>query len=306
MCLTPVYIKNVGYVPCRKCIECRIQYSEEWAKRCILEAQKHSKNCFITLTYNEANLPVGKTLRKRDFQLFMKRLRKRLSADAIKIRYFACGEYGSKFDRPHYHAIIFGWFPSDAYFFKFDNKHNMLYRSKLLESCWTLGFSSVGVLTEESAKYCAKYMQGDLPKCDNREKPFTLSSRRPGIALDVIPATVYRTGDLYLNGKRFNAPRSFMKKVKEEFPEYYELIKYKKLNLSERLASDYDLHNSGYAEVDESIRQLWLELCHNDVENNNLKVEVRKKKYLNIFGNSLDKRYRPAVSLKCRKDNKHK
>ena len=42
-------------------------------------------------------------LKKSDFQKFIKRLRK-----DYDIKYFACGEYGDKTLRPHFHAILFG------------------------------------------------------------------------------------------------------------------------------------------------------------------------------------------------------
>lgn len=285
-------------VPCRKCIECRVQYSDEWAKRVMLEAKKYDKNCFITLTYNEDNLPDKASLKKRDFQLFMKRLRKQLERFAIKIRFFACGEYGSKGKRPHYHAIIFNWFPDDAYYFMNDNKGQELYRSKLLEKCWTYGFSSIGKLTIDSAKYCAKYMQADLQLANGREKPFTLCSRKPGIALDVIPSTVYKTGDIYFNGKKYTAPRSFLKKVKEQFPEYYEILKYKKYSTADKLFEDFNLHSSGYYTCDDSIKLLVEQLKYYEEFNNHSSIEIRRKKFKNIFGNSLDKCYRPLVSLK--------
>ena len=38
----------------------------------------------------------------------MKRLRKKKGANQNQpIRYYQCGEYGDKFGRPHYHAILF-------------------------------------------------------------------------------------------------------------------------------------------------------------------------------------------------------
>ncbi len=74
----------------------------------------------MTLTYDDEHLPIndyvdsdgvihGKpTLRKRDVQLFLKRLRKNYKYDN-HIKYFCCGEYGGKTFRPHYHLIIFGF-----------------------------------------------------------------------------------------------------------------------------------------------------------------------------------------------------
>ena len=91
-------------LPCGQCIGCRLARSSMWATRCVHEAQLHKQNCFITLTYNDDNLPYPPTS-IRPLQLFMKRLRKRFGAG---IRFYACGEYGEKFGRPHYHACL--WF----------------------------------------------------------------------------------------------------------------------------------------------------------------------------------------------------
>lgn len=108
-------------IPCGRCIGCRLDYSRQWANRCMLEAQYYPEGTvwFATITYNNKYAPTvliedsetGKkvpalTLRKRDFQLWMKRLRKAFSD--TKIRFFASGEYGSETFRPHYHAILFG------------------------------------------------------------------------------------------------------------------------------------------------------------------------------------------------------
>ena len=97
-------------VPCRTCLGCRIDYSREWANRMCLEMLCSGQACFITLTYNNSSLPLTKdlipTLCKRDWQLFMKRLRK--AFPDRKLRFYMCGEYGSHTLRPHYHAIIFG------------------------------------------------------------------------------------------------------------------------------------------------------------------------------------------------------
>ena len=51
------------------------------------------------------------------FKKFMKRLRKRFKGK--RIRFYMCGEYGEQFDRPHFHACIFGVdFPDKVLFLK--------------------------------------------------------------------------------------------------------------------------------------------------------------------------------------------
>ena len=94
-------------LPCGQCIGCRIDRTKQWAIRCIHESKLHNKNCFITLTFNDEHLDSAGSLQKRDFQLFMKRLRKRFPND--NIRYYHCGEYGEQLNRPHHHACLFNF-----------------------------------------------------------------------------------------------------------------------------------------------------------------------------------------------------
>ena len=95
-------------VPCGRCLACRISKRREWSLRMLHELADYDDAMFLTLTYNDDNLPPNGSLVKADLQKFFKRLRKRLDVDGRKIRYFACGEYGEQTQRPHYHAIIFG------------------------------------------------------------------------------------------------------------------------------------------------------------------------------------------------------
>lgn len=43
-------------LPCGQCAECRLNYSREWATRCLLEAQEWKDNYFVTLTYDDEHL----------------------------------------------------------------------------------------------------------------------------------------------------------------------------------------------------------------------------------------------------------
>ena len=78
----------------------------KWTNRLQFEAKDHDpeKTLFVTLTYDEENLPANADLNKRDLTLYKKRLRKRIGS----YRHFSIGEYGDKSFRPHYHLIIFG------------------------------------------------------------------------------------------------------------------------------------------------------------------------------------------------------
>lgn len=145
-------------IPCGKCISCKLAYSREWATRCVHEAQTSLISSFLTLTYDEQNLPPDGSVSKTELKLFIKNLRRQLQYHYnAKIKFFACGEYGSKRDRPHYHVIVFGWdFPDKTYWSKTDSGC-INYRSKFLEKIWTKGISTVGEVTYQSAAYVARY-----------------------------------------------------------------------------------------------------------------------------------------------------
>lgn len=139
---------------CGQCIGCRLKRSRQWAIRCMHEASLFERNCFLTLTYKHA--PVS--LQYRDFQLFMKRLRRAASRYAEPLRFYMCGEYGEKFDRAHFHACIFGFDFHDKVYLSRSPAGFKLYRSPILEELWPHGFSSIGAVSLESAGYIARYI----------------------------------------------------------------------------------------------------------------------------------------------------
>lgn len=190
--------KRFIWIPCQKCLACRISKSNDWATRCFLEAKKWKNNCFITLSYNDTHIPYFKSLNHRDLQLFMKKLRKHhkgIEADEkgkYPIKYFACGEYGDKTLRPHYHIAIYNWIPKDLKIRKLNKIQQPLYTSKEVEKLWGKGFIIIGALTMESAAYIARYTQKKIYDKHSyiinklgRAKEYIVSSRRPGIGLHI-------------------------------------------------------------------------------------------------------------------------
>lgn len=141
-------------LPCGQCIGCRLERSRQWAMRCLHESSLYESNAFITLTYDDSNLPPGGSLNYPDFQRFMKRLRKNSKSS---IRFYMGGEYGESTARPHFHACLFGYdFPDKVYFCK-SASGEKLYTSEFLESLWPFGLSSIGDVTFASAAYIARY-----------------------------------------------------------------------------------------------------------------------------------------------------
>lgn len=181
--------ENYIELSCGRCVGCRLERSRNWAIRCVHEASLYKENCFLTLTYDDLHLPGNGSLVKKDLQDFWKRLRKRIYP--AKLRYFACGEYGSKFSRPHYHACVFGYWPSDARLYTI-RCGSQLFISDTLRELWPYGFHTIGAVSFESAAYVARYVlkkiNGD--RADDyyagRDPEYVVMSRRPGIAKDWI------------------------------------------------------------------------------------------------------------------------
>lgn len=154
------------YVPCGQCGECRLSRARMWATRCVHESTMWKHSCFITLTYREN----PGSLNPEDTKLFIERLRYHLNAP---FKYLLVGEYGENFDRPHYHALIFGTdfglsttmdkrnslsLKADESASNLEPLHNTTaYRSPDLDAIWGLGYTAVGHLTFDSAAYCAQY-----------------------------------------------------------------------------------------------------------------------------------------------------
>lgn len=164
-------------VPCGRCQSCRLEHSRQWAVRCMHEASMHKQNTFITLTYNNENLPKDLSITKRELQNFFKRLRKNTG---IKFKYFACGEYGDENKRPHYHAILFGIDFEDKQLHSKSKNGDLYYTSKTLEKAWSnpktkkpIGFAIIGDVTFQSAAYVARYVMKKRKGDDDQIDPKT-------------------------------------------------------------------------------------------------------------------------------------
>lgn len=216
MCLTPMTIKRKDPGPdgsitrsvgCGRCVPCLRKKQVDWCFRLNKELLNSSSACFLTLTYSDENAPYsegGYSLLRKDFQDFMKRLRKH--ANKTKIKYYACGEYGEKTERPHYHAIVFNLpQPFERYITK----------------AWKLGHIHVGTVTEASIFYTTKYALKGLRRKKpwdyddyGREPEFQLMSNGLGAAYNKEAVIEY----LRINGtKLLTMPGG----VKKSLPRYY-------------------------------------------------------------------------------------
>lgn len=219
---TPAKIKL--QLSCQQCLGCRLERSRQWATRCIHEASLHQENSFVTLTYDEENVPSGGTLVKSHFQKFMKRLRWHTKK---KIRYYMCGEYGGELGRPHYHALLFGHDFVDKKVWT-EREGVVCYTSDQLESLWPAGFSTVGDITWETAAYVARYILKkqtgqaadehyqridiETGEIRNIEPEYSTMSLKPAIGREWFET--YR-GDCFPkdfithNGRKFRVPRYY-------------------------------------------------------------------------------------------------
>ena len=220
-------------LPCGKCIGCRLERSRQWAVRSVHEALLHEKNCFVTLTYSDEYLHPSGDLKfhKRDFVLFMKRLRKKFGKG---IRFFHCGEYGSKFQRPHHHVILFGFDFDDKVLFRRTSLGYTLYRSESLERLWPFGISCIGACTFETVAYVARYVtkkvngEAAYDHYYGRDPEYITMSRCPGIGHDWLLKNpqIYNYDEVVIRkGIRCKPPQYYDRVFEEIAPEFMESIK---------------------------------------------------------------------------------
>jgi len=207
-CRKPKLIKSptggaIGmFVPCGKCMSCRVARTREWTTRIYHEMGYWSKKCFVTLTYDDENLPEDVSISRRELQLWLKRLRKNSGKE---IRYYACGEYGESFDRPHYHAILFGIGSESV---------------DLIREAWGKGFVKVGSVTRDSIQYVAGYVRKKLngEKAEEvykgRQGPFQLQSKCLGLKFALENAEqIQRDLGVSINGQHVGLPRYYRRKL---------------------------------------------------------------------------------------------
>jgi len=221
MCVQPIILKNkqIGKganllttpVPCGRCPQCVKSKINSWTLRIEKELERSSRPLFITLTYNDENLPYkngNPTLQKRDIQLFMKRLRKQHSkVSKEKLVYYACGEYGTKRGRPHYHMILLN-----------------LHGSVGISSSWQLGFDYTVPAEIGSIGYVLKYMSKQRQKSNKEQKNPEFSLMSKGIGSNYLTDRIkrYHTENLencyYIksDGIKLSLPKYYKDKIYDE------------------------------------------------------------------------------------------
>ncbi|WNK12563.1 MAG: replication initiator protein [Microvirus sp.] len=232
-------------VPCGRCLGCRLDRARSWGLRIMHESKMHEQNSFLTLTYDNSNLPVVGTLVPSHLQGFHKRLHNRLlDSRSYGIRYYGVGEYGDLSRRPHYHSIIFGFDFPDKLIYSKNGKGEYLYTSKLLDEIWGFGSCKIAAVTYASAfyvaRYCCKKVDGKQREAGHylvydsdgvvheRVPEFAHMSRRPGIGssyFDKFGSEVRHHDSVILDGHEVPSVRYYDLKIKAANEADLELIK---------------------------------------------------------------------------------
>lgn len=205
--------------------------------RCEHEAKLSDWNWFITLTYADAFLPPGGGLVLKDLQDFWKRLRKRYSG----VRYFAVGEYGERFRRPHYHILAFNYLPSDLVSrSRMDGK--VVFQSVELEALWGKGRIDLAAFSPAAAQYVTNYVRKNFSVGGARvdfgtlPRPFQVMSRRPGIGagfLSRFKRDIYPDGYVTRpGGSKRRAPRYYDLRIERFWPATYRAVKRRRRELA--------------------------------------------------------------------------
>lgn len=198
--------------PCGRCVACRIKKRNEVATRIVLEMSQHARSLFVTLTYSPDHLPEQGVI-KADLQKYLKRLRASLLGTEYSegLRYFGCGEYGSRTHRAHYHLILFGLDAS--------------YEQKVRDA-WSLrgdplGHVHIGEAHAGAGKYVAKYAS----------KGITTNKR-----IDRIQALEGKNPEFNIRSKHPALGHSTMEKLAEQLKRY---------GITDKLRERYDFGRTG-------------------------------------------------------------
>lgn len=201
LCGYPVKLLSRS-VPCGQCMPCRINLKRMWTGRILLEAQySPNRSSFLTLTYNDFNLPADECIAPEQLQGYIKNVRNASRHETI--RFFGVGEYGDKFGRPHYHLAMFNMDPVE--------------NEELFKKCWRSGFVHVGQIEASSAAYLASYTTKKLTKkgddrLEGKTPEFSRMSKYPPIGepgiLHIQTLLETRTGKIALKD-RGDIPTAF-------------------------------------------------------------------------------------------------
>ena len=252
-------------VPCGHCLGCRSEQGRQWAVRIMHEMEMHEFAWFLTLTYNDETLPDYGSLDPTHLRKFFKDLRKLYPARQVS--FYACGEYGERKQRPHYHAVLFGADFLDRRVHDDPNRSGV-WQSEILNNVWGRGLTEFGTVSFGSASYVAGYVR---KKVDSRNNPdyYTRVDPDTGELVDLVPefsrmslrpaigrrwiekywSDVYPRDYVVFDGARMRPPRYYDKYMDEFHPELMEEVRQKRWEEREdlpreKLAAKKAIHES--------------------------------------------------------------
>jgi len=242
-------------VPCRGCIACRITIQAEKAIRAEHERQMYDEaghpSSFITLTYDDANLPFH-GLKKADAQAVVRKIQKwsRLENHGHKLRYLIAGEYGDKFGRAHYHLVLFGTSFRQDRVPHYKSNGRQYYTSETLTRLWGKGHADLCDLDHNRCQYAVKYALEEVKGkaapahysfqtktgSHQRAREFVCASNRPGLGYSWFVkyrADIFPRDELIHNGKRLPVPGYYFKLLERLHPDLYLEVKAKRVSYGE-------------------------------------------------------------------------
>lgn len=242
-------------LPCGQCIGCRMRRASDWSLRVMHEASLWPVNCFVTLTYGNGQLPPNASLSHRDFQLFVKRVRKHYKNKPV--RFYMCGEYGPLNQRPHYHACMFNVdFRADRVAAGKSASGLVFYTSGELAKLWGHGIVSVQDLTPETASYCARYIMkkalGENAKTayadvdedgviTQRRPEYAAMSLKPGIGAGWFQkyfTDVFPHDFVVQNGVQRQVPKYYDKLLKRRKTDMQDAVEFERQKRAQKSAPD--------------------------------------------------------------------
>lgn len=279
-CNRPIYLKSKDmFVDCGKCFGCKKKKASEWSLRIQFEMSTNPRCLYLTFTY-APEFMLSSSITPRDFQLFMKKLRKRLPDR--KVLYYTVGEYGEDSFRKHYHSIMFGVSYDDV---------------SVINDCWSMGFVDIAPVEVGSVNYVVGYVQKKLTLSDdyyiNLGFAATFSIMSRGIGLDyVLKNYDYLRNRKYvlLGNVKYPIPRYFRNILgltidDGEYDEYIKKITSEKNVEYERMYSHLELNDEDFyarkslvnemASVSSQLGYKYLKYLYtiNSAKENNLKVK---------------------------------
>lgn len=264
-----------GTVPCKNCYACKLNQSAEWATRIMCECTQSNHNYFVTLTYDDAHLPILEKIELGEetfenvgdeiwgegsvyephMKKFIHDLRQHLERHKNHkgMQYYYCAEYGENTHRPHYHIILLNC-PLDLsqFYDTFeDDNHKEHWKSHELEHYWPHGMIDIATVEWSNAAYVARYTMKKLHDYTKSDRDYALEGKLKEFVhmSRKIGRSYYETNKDHLydidaivmktvkgNTGNQRLPKAWDRLMEKENPEYMEAIRQSRQEIAKRSA----------------------------------------------------------------------